>query len=286
VDRWDGNIYRRAVPISDAVADVAVRQTGPLNAPRLLVAVTTDAPLAHDPVAHENVHTEATTVLRRLLGLEVDLEPFYLSSQRDPEIRPLTDRFRGLKPPRFATLFESLVNAVACQQLTLTVGIELLNRLAATFGRLAPGTSHAHAFPDARDIAKLSPESLRRLGFSMQKSNTIIELANQIVRATLRVDEISKLNDDAATSALRELRGIGRWSAEYVLLRGLGRLQVFPGDDVGARNNLRNRFGIRTTLDYAAVRRITNRWAPYSGLIYFHLLLAGIDDSGWLEADT
>ena len=72
---------------------------------------------------------------------------------------------------------------------------------------------------------------------------------------------------------LIELRGIGRWSAEYVLLRGLGRLDVYPGDDVGARNNLKRWLNLRKPLDYEGVRRITKRWQPYVGLVYFHMLL-------------
>ena len=280
VDRWDGSTYRRATRIAGAPADIAVMQGSP-DVPRLAVTVTTDTPQARDVVC-----TETTAVLRRMLGLDVDLSEFYSSAGSDPDLHELTKRFRGLKPPRFPTLFEGLVNAVACQQLTLTFGIELLNRLAATFGRPAPGAHGAHAFPEARDLAGLDPDALRTLGFSRQKSVALVALANHVELGTLRVEDIAPLDDDDATVALQALQGIGRWSAEYVLLRGLGRLQVFPGDDVGARNNLQRRLGIDTALDYAGVRRITDCWAPYSGLVYFHFLLAGIDDAGWLDIET
>ena len=76
---------------------------------------------------------------------------------------------------------------------------------------------------------------------------------------------------------------MGRWSAEYALLRGLGRLEVFPGDDVGARNNLARRLGLASPLDYDDVRRAVAPWAPYAGLAYFHLLVERIDDAGWLD---
>lgn len=281
VDRWDGSIYRRAIRVASAPADIAVMQVGAPDVPRLAVTVTTDTPLARGVLC-----AETTAMLRRMLGLDVDLSDFYSSVGSDPDLHELTKRYRGLKPPRFPTLFEGLVNAVACQQLTLTFGIELLNRLAATFGRPAPGAPGAHAFPEARDLAGLDPDALRTLGFSRQKSVALVALADHLERGTLRVEEIARLDDDDATVALRALRGIGRWSAEYVLLRGLGRLQVFPGDDVGARNNLQHRLGIDTSLDYAGVRRITDRWAPYSGLVYFHFLLAGIDEAGWLDGWT
>jgi DNA-3-methyladenine glycosylase II len=281
VDRWDGSTYRRAQWIAGVPADVAVTQLGPPDRPRLAVTVTTETPRAPGVVC-----AETSPRLRRMLGLDVDLRAFYAASADDPDLRDLTARLRGLKPPRFPTLFESLANAVACQQLTLTVGIELLNRLATTFGRPAPGSGGAHLFPEPRDLAGLDPDALRPLGFSRQKSLALVAIADRLERGTLSFEDIDRLDDAAATDALCSLRGIGRWSAEYVLLRGLGRLEVFPGDDVGARNNLQRRLGITTPLDYDAVRRITDRWAPYSGLVYYHFLLAGIAEAGWLDPGT
>lgn len=79
---------------------------------------------------------------------------------------------------------------------------------------------------------------------------------------------------------LTGLRGVGRWTAEYVMLRGLGRLHVFPGDDVGARNKLRRFFGLQCTLDYDAIARLMAPWRPYAGMIYFHLLLDSLTEAG------
>ena len=75
---------------------------------------------------------------------------------------------------------------------------------------------------------------------------------------------------------LLELRGVGRWTAEYVLLRGLGRLHIFPGDDVGAQKRLARWLGRPGPMDYADVCRAVERWQPYAGLVYFHLLLDGL----------
>ena len=87
------------------------------------------------------------------------------------------------------------------------------------------------------------------------------------------------------TSSLLELRGVGRWTSEYVLLRGLGRLHVFPGDDVGAQKRLARWLGRSRRLDYADVRRAVKQWQPYAGLVYFHLLLDGLSQAGTLDQD-
>jgi DNA-3-methyladenine glycosylase II len=73
---------------------------------------------------------------------------------------------------------------------------------------------------------------------------------------------------------------VGRWTAEYVMLRGLGRLDIFPGDDVGAHNKLRRFFDIDTALDYDSVKRLVAPWHPYAGVVYFHLLLDSLSETG------
>jgi DNA-3-methyladenine glycosylase II len=73
---------------------------------------------------------------------------------------------------------------------------------------------------------------------------------------------------------------VGRWTAEYVMLRGLGRLDIFPGDDVGAHNKLRRFLQIDTELDYGSVKQLVAPWYPYAGVVYFHLLLDSLSQTG------
>jgi len=131
-------------------------------------------------------------------------------------------------------------------------------------------------------LAGVSPEALRPLGFSRAKALSIVALAAAIETGTFDADAIDSLDNEKAVAALMHLRGIGRWSAEYALLRGLGRLNVFPGDDVGARNNLAHRLQRKGPLDYAAVQAAVQPWQPFAGLVYFHLLLANLADQGVL----
>jgi DNA-3-methyladenine glycosylase II len=93
---------------------------------------------------------------------------------------------------------------------------------------------------------------------------------------------LSNLGNEAAVERLRELQGVGRWTAEYVLLRGLRRLDVYPGDDVGAPNNLQSWLKLKRRLDYESVRRVLTKWQPYAGFIYFHLLLDRLTEAGHL----
>lgn len=277
IDRWDGTTYRRAVTVGERVSELAIRQSGTAAAPRVIVTVT---PALRTPSHRRQV----VSLVDRLLGLRVDLSGWYRLARRDRRLSALAERFRGLKPPRFPTVFEALVNAIACQQLSLVVGLELLNRLAAVC-RVKGASFEGHdPFPAPRDVARNPAARYRAIGFSQQKASALLALARGVDSGAIDLESLAGETDDEARARLLRLRGVGRWTAEYVLLRGLGRLNVFPGDDVGARNRLASRLGRSTPLDYPGVSAIVEAWQPYAGLVYFHLLLDGLQESGALKA--
>jgi DNA-3-methyladenine glycosylase II len=279
IDRWDGETYRRVLPMPAGPVEVAVTSVGRPDAPKIRVAVEGQplrAPLKAAVIAS----------LERLLGLGIDLKAFYRFAASQERLGPLARRFRGMKPPRFATTFESVINGIACQQVTLTLGIRLLNRLAENHGpALSTSDGAAYAFPRPDDLAGLRPEQLRELGFSRQKGQAMIELARSITDARFDLDGLADLSDIEAIERHCTLRGVGRWTAEYVLLRGLGRTNIFPGDDVGARNNLQRWLQLEAPLDYDGVRRTLTRWNRFGGLIYFHLLLDRLEEAGYVQPE-
>ena len=274
MDRWDGETYRRVLLIRDQPVAVAVTQNAPPDTPELQVEARGGEPEASEILA---------TLLTRMLGLDIDLGEFYAFADRDPGLQALARNFTGFKPPRYPTLFEALVNAIACQQISLTAGIHVLNRLTQAFGVPFPGDQGpSHAFPRPRDLAGLDPQALRDLGFSYSKARTIIELSQGLVDGSFSLDNLTSLDDDTAVKTLSRLKGIGRWTAEYALLRGLGRTHLFPGDDVGARKKLQAWLNLADPLDYAGVRRVLDNFQPYGGLIYFHFLLSQLAAEGHL----
>ena len=267
VDRWDGTTYRRMLVVDGCPVGIEVVQIAPAERPMLRVTVRGSS-------LPPSTRFVAMSALTRLLGVDRCLEDFYSVAADDPVLGHLARSYRGLKPPRFPTLFETLVNAFACQQVTLSLGIQLLNRLAEVCASSHDGPDgRAFAFPAPDDLLRHEPEDLRTLGFSRQKAQAIIELARAVAGHRLDLEELEHLDDATAVARLRALRGVGRWTAEYVLLRGLGRLHVFPGDDIGARNNLQRWLGLLEPLDYEGVGRVLAKWEPFQGLVYLHLLL-------------
>jgi DNA-3-methyladenine glycosylase II len=273
VDIWDGHTYRRVLFQQGQPLMVEVVQQGSSDAPQLLVTASKASNVAPDQAG-------VTEALGRLLGLDIDLAGFYAFAAADVQLGPLAARFRGFKPPCYATLFEALLNGVACQQVTLNLGVQLLNRLAASYGTgLTSQNLALYALPQPAALVEQSPEALRALGFSRQKAQTMLDLARAQLDGRLSIDDLAGLENEAVVSYLRQFRGIGRWTAEYVLLRGLGRLNVFPSGDSGARNSLRRWLDLDASLDYAGVAQTLDPWQAYAGLIYLHLLLKGLAEA-------
>lgn len=276
IDRWDGQTYRRVFVVQNQPVEAALKQAGSVDTPRLCVALT-------GKKLPPDAEKLAARALGRLIGTRADLHPFYRLAAHDKKLNSLAKSFRGAKPSRFATVFEALVNGIACQQLSLSLGIQLLNRLSEAFGLgMSINGVRAYAFPRPQDLAHLKPEDFRKLGFNRQKGRAMVELSLAIVEGRLNLEGLEDQPDDEALRVLCGLRGVGRWTAEYVLLRGLGRLHVFPGDDVGTRNLLQRWLRLRKPLDYLGVRRVLTPWHRYAGLIYFHLLLSRLNERGYL----
>jgi DNA-3-methyladenine glycosylase II len=277
VDQWVNESWRRVLVIRGTPVETTVTQT--FDKDNIFLKVNL-AGLHLD----SQIEKDAAESVEKCLSIKTDLSRFYQFASKDEKLNFLADRFCGLKPPRFPTVFEAFVNGVACQQISLNLGIILLNRLVSTYGKsIQWKDTVSYAFPSPEDLSKLKTEDFRKLGFSHQKGRAIIELTQAIVAGQVDLEQIKILNDDEALEQLFQLRGIGPWTADYILLRGLGRLNVFPADDVGGHRNLQRWLKPPRKLCYEETLKIVARWKPYGGLIYFHLLLNRLTEEGYLH---
>ena len=282
VDQFDEGVWRRILMIGRAPVAVAVRQTRRGSHPEIEVRISAARP--------DRVKAQAAAIVTMMLGLERDLSDFYRLARGDARLRELADRMRGMKPVRYATVFEAFANAVACQLVSLSAGMHVLNRLAEACGM--PGevdgmTAPMRSFPTAAAVARSNLDALRALGLSRQKGKYLIGLARMAIDPKDRdFASIERLGDDDAVARLSTIRGVGRWTAEYAMLRGFGRINIFPGDDVGARNKLYEWLGARGEPTYDRVSRMLERWRPYGGLVYLHLIVNAVAGDGRFARST
>jgi len=263
----DGAFHRVARAGGSAVP---FRLTASGSAERPAVTATFAGP--DTPERRQAVRAET----RRLLGLDADLGGFYARAAGDPVLARLVEPLFGLRPSVTPDPFEMLVGAIAAQQVNLTFAFATRARLVRRFGE--PWTIDGvtvHAFPSPEAVAGVDVTTLRAMQFSTRKAEYLIGLAGAIADGKLDLAGLAHVPDDEVIARLTALRGLGRWTAEWFLARGLGRPDVCPAGDLGVRRAVEALCFRGRTCDTARVRRRALAWRPYRSLAV-HYLLAGL----------
>lgn len=201
-------------------------------------------------------------VVRKLLGVDVDLGPFYAFAQADPALAEAVRLLPGFRPPLAPDPFEALVTSVTAQQVSLQSAFAVRSRLIDRFG--APA-EHAVAFPTRERIGAAREDELTAVGFSRRKAEYVLGIA----RADLDFGELARLPDEEVKAKLTALRGLGEWSADWYLARHLARPQAWPAGDLGLRKAV-----LAFYPDVTDVRAAGDRFRPFQNLSAHYLLAA------------
>ena len=275
VDVWSHDRYLRVLKADDAPVLVEVDNRGTIDFPDVRWSVLKGTP-------SPGARAVLVQTLRRVLGLDVDLAPPMRLAEAEARLLPTTLALRGMRPPRFPGLFETFLNVVPFQQLSLDAGVAIVGHLVERFGERLAHEGHAfHAFPTADTIGRARTEALRACGLSLRKAESLRSIAREVASGRVDDDTLSRMSVADAMKALTDLPGIGPWSAGLVLLRGLGRLDVFPSGDVGAER------GLRTLLQKGRegrLGRIIERFGDHRGYLYFCALGGSLLSKGLIHA--
>ena len=260
VEVWEGERYLRALRTSGHLTLVEVENRGTIDAPDVRYVVRQGSPSA-------GTRRRIAGTLRKVLGLDIAPAPLQNLLEADRKLRSVALALRGMRPPRFADWFEAFGNVLPFQQLSLDAGVAIVGRLVERFGAsLEQNGRRFHAFPTAEVVAEARLDSLRHCGLSARKAESLRMLAREIESGRLTEEKISGMPTPDALTALTALSGIGVWTASVVLLRGLGRLDVFPPGDAGVARGLRELLHLESG---ASVDRAVERFGDYRGYLYF-----------------
>ncbi|HEY8284848.1 MAG TPA: hypothetical protein VIJ28_10725 [Chloroflexota bacterium] len=266
IDLWEAGRYLRVLSTAEGLRLIAVENRGTIEAPDVHCLVF------GGPVS-SSTQEQIGTIVQRIVGPTIDLAPFYAIAEQDPRLHAATMALRGLKPPRFATIFETIANVIPFQQVSIAAGVAVVTRLVEQFGRrLNLGTHTFVAFPLPDQIAMAEVEDLRCLGLSWAKARTLHRVAVQVRSGALSEERLEALPSPEAMTALTALPGIGPWSAGLILLRGLRRMEVFPEGDVGSAKNLGRLLGMEGPARVDDIRPVVARMGAMKGHLYFYAL--------------
>ena len=267
VNRLADGVFRRAVRVGTRWHGYELRWTGGPDDARVRVAV----PGARSP----RILAAAMAEARRICGVDLDLDAFYRATKADPVLADLATRLHGLRPTLMPEPFEMLVGAICAQQVNLTFAFALRAALVRRFGTtLRVGGETVYIFPEPAALARARVRDLRAMKFSGRKAEYIIGLARRVDDGVLDLAGLTARSNEEVIEALTAVRGLGRWTAEWFLARGLGRGDVCPAGDLAVRKAFAHYYNRGRGLSDRAIRRRAARWGEHQNLVV-HYLLAG-----------
>jgi DNA-3-methyladenine glycosylase II len=278
------SIFAGGDPRIRSYGEGAFRQVVRVNGQLVLVIVTSEGTVDRPEVkvqiqpgpTRTGVLNAAGQAVTSLFNLDLDLSLFTAAVRDDPVMSAIAVRLRGLKPPRTATVFEALTDSIIEQQISLAAAHSIEKRVTRTFGDVLELEGREYyAFPTPGRLADASPEELRACGLSLKKAEYIIGIARRIRDGDLDLENYGPGEDtESIIRELSTLRGVGVWTAELAVLRGLSRLDAIPADDLGIRRSISRYYSRESRIDTMEARRIASEWGEWRGLGAYYLLVA------------
>ncbi len=173
--------------------------------------------------------------------------------EADPVMRVVIDAVGPFTLRLERDRFGMLVRSIISQQISTSAARSIRRRL-------------RELAPDMKAIAQLTIDQLRSVGLSPQKASYVADLARKVNDGTVDLRQIGRLSDERVVEQLTQVRGIGRWTAQMFLIFSLGRLDVFPHDDLGVRTAIRDRYGLADLPDKHTAHAIAAPWRPYASV--------------------
>ncbi len=168
-------------------------------------------------------------------------------------------------PPRIVYLEPGFKTLTRC-----IVGQQLSGKAARTiYARFEHACGRAGVTP--RAVLSLGPENLRPLGLSTQKTAYLLDLAGKTKARQLRFDRLEAMDDDEVISHLTQVKGVGVWTAQMLLMFALRRPDVFPSGDLGIRNAIQKAWAMESPPKPAAMEEIARPWSPYRTIACWYL---------------
>lgn len=210
-------------------------------------------------------------LLARMFYLDFDIRKFY-RLRLDPAMKKLTRTYAGFRPILTPDVFEAAAWAIIGQQVTLYFAYLLKERLVEKVNRtFRQDRITFHLFPSAEDIARLDHDTLRSMQLSTRKAEYLLNFSRLVAERKLDLESLKTLDYEAAAATLLAIRGIGPWSANYILMRGVGHQDAFPIGDSGINRAVKNLYGWRGNPDMKRLLALGDKWRPYRSLAGFYL---------------
>jgi DNA-3-methyladenine glycosylase II len=266
--------FSQVINIGGKLILVNITSKGTVDKPELSVELksTSDLSLEEKKKAEETINY--------IFNLKFPLRTFYEQAKADPIMVQITQKLYGLKNPTTPTVFEALVDSIVEQQISIKFARTVEHRIAKKFGdQLEIDVDTYFAFPTPQNIVNAGKDEIQQVGLSRRKTEYIQEAAKLIVNDKLDLEHLkTHKNPEEIILELDEIRGIGVWTAELTMLRGMQKLDAFPADDFGIRRVISRYYCSEKAVDAGEAREIAKAWGNWKGLAAYYLIIAEAKD--------
>lgn len=261
--------YSRVIRVNDKLILVEIRSVGTIDKPKLLAELKSDRRIR---VAEKE---QIRKIIISMFNLDLHLKRFYAETSKDKTLAQIANQLRGLKTPTTETVFEALISSIIEQQISLNVARHLEHNIVHSFGdELRTGNRIFWAFPTPRRLASATIKRLRKLGLSQRKAEYIQSISRLVADGKLNLEKLKTEEVEKITRRLDQIRGIGLWTAELTMLRGMHKFEVMPADDLGLRRVIAHYYCCDRRISSEEVRQIGEKWGKWRGLASFYLIIA------------
>lgn len=231
-DWFQAGAFRRLLDLGDCLCLATVRSLGTVDLPSLELELQCTA-------VNDSVVSEAQSQVARLMGIDQDLALFYRMAYRDTFLAKLARGLRGLHIPQTVSVWEALVFAILGQQVSAHMAQMLRTLFIQAYGRSLKesGTTY-HTFPRPEAILQAGEGGLQSIKLGKRKARFILDIADTIVSGERDLERLRALPDEEVIHSLTRIPGVGPWTAQWVLIRGLCRPDAFPNGDLAFRRYL------------------------------------------------
>jgi len=261
-----GAELRRCIWLRGSLVPIKLRMSGSVEEP--VVELKVPAWLSSQLVE------EALRLASWMTCADLSLDEAYREAER-AGLGWLVEELRGLKPWLCPSPWEGLASSIVLQQVSLKAAYAMLASLVQRLGRHVELEGELFsAFPTPLDVATAGLEALKACKLSTAKSSYISGIARLIVSGGLNLEELHQYPTPQLLSRLRELKGVGEWTAELSSLISYGRWEVVPAADLGLRKALAKLLNLDRPASVEEVRRLTKPWGRWRGLLSYYVLIA------------
>lgn len=263
--QYEEGIWWRALKVKDKVIPVEVILNEDVDKPKLKVNFFTDT--------SKEEEDEIINQIKCIFNTDYDLKSLYKFMDKDPILRKIKDNHYGLIPASFPSVYEAVISIIIQQQISLRIAQHITSLLIKKFSDYVKiGNKEFWAFPTPSKLSNANISELKMCKLSERKAHYIKDFSNAVVSGKFDPESLRKCSHQEIINELTKFKGIGRWTAEMVIVTSISIDNMNPAGDLGARKAISHFYNNDKLMSEEEARVLTDKWGKYKGIITYYLI--------------